>query len=180
MRLNHLFAASALCLVAVSPAIAATDTITASATTQTAMTVSCTDLSFGTLGVDPDNAETTITVDASSGTVSSGSPTDVYVASGTGGRAICTVTGEVGDNATAALSASNATYSAPTLSGLDFTDASTVLTDAGSATLSAVDSISSGATAFYIGGTLTIPADFDAANAHGTYTSQDITVTVTD
>ncbi|MFW6028420.1 MAG: DUF4402 domain-containing protein [bacterium] len=154
-------------------ALAGSASFTVSATTQPAVSVTCTDdLQFGMISVEPDNTEGSITVDATSSATATGSDADVYPATSDSGPAECTITGTSDSDATAQLSATSTTETGATLSDVKLMN--------GDSTLSALVELGKsggiGDETLYIGGTLTIPA------GHvdwGTYT-ETITVTVTE
>src|ERR1700692_2070548 len=113
------------------PSFAAEATFTAAATTQAALTVSCTDnLRFGTVAVEPGNAPATITVAASGGSIAVSSALSAVYALGVSGPASCTVANETGGDATASLASASGTFSVKTLSGLKFVDAGAHTLDA--------------------------------------------------
>lgn len=149
-------------------------TFTASATTQEAIAVSCSqNLNFGTLAVDPNGATAaTVTVAASSGATASSNNPEVYVVDG-GQVAVCTVSGENGTDGTASLAATGAgAFSVDTLPAVPLEDQG-----AGTGNLSADITLSSatgiGDGDLYIGGALTVPA------GHAVYSTYQATVTLT-
>lgn len=151
-----------------------TSTFTASATTQAAIAVDCTaQLNFGSIAVKPSNVQAIITLSAADGSISSNATSTVDVVAGHQ-RAECTVTGENGTDAQAALALADATWSSPNLSNVVLTgpDAQTLTA---TLTLSKVSAI--GNEKLYVGGALTIPANH---TGFGVYTSSPITLTVTD
>jgi hypothetical protein len=162
-------------LLTATGALADTATFDATATTQAALSVTCgTNLRFGTIAVEPSNAQATITVAASTGAEATSSSTpDAYPAASDSGPGECAVTNETGSDATASLSAATGTFAGTTLSGVS-------LSDGGVDTLSADIELSKASAitneTLFIGGTLTIPA---AHTAFATYTGT-ITITVTD
>lgn len=155
-------------------AMADTANFDATATTQAALSVTCGEnLRFGIIGVEPNNAEATITVDATSTATATSSDTSAVYPEGTSGAADCTVTNEEGGDATASLSAATGTFSDSTLADVE-------LTGSGTPVLMAdinIDKVS-GITneTLYIGGVLTIPTGH---TDHETY-DETITLTVTD
>jgi hypothetical protein len=164
--------AGSLAAMSVS-AMADTATFDVTATTQAALSVTCgADLRFGIIGVEPSNAEATITVAASSGATASSSNNAAAYPEGASGPAACTVTNEEGGDATASLSADTGTFSNTTLTGLLLVSG----TDNLSANVELSKATAIGNETFYIGGTLTIPATH---TAFGAYT-QTVTLTVTD
>ena len=154
-------------------ALAATDTFTASATLTEAATVTCgTNVSFGTLVRGDDYAGGTVTLNASNlVTVTSGPGLSVGSGAATGK---CSVT-YTGGNATAALAVTDGSWNSPTLSGVELKSTNDEIMTA-SLTLSKVSGI--GTETLDITGVLTI-YDFEA-NPDGTYTSADVTITVTE
>jgi hypothetical protein len=164
--------AGSLAAMSVS-AMADTADFTVTATTQAALSVTCADnLRFGTIGVEPTNAEATITVAASSGATASSSNLAAVYPEGTSGPAACTVTSEEGGDATASLAGTDGTFAGTTLSGLTLASGANTLT--ADVELSKATAI--GNETFYIGGVLTIPASH---TNYGTYT-ETVTLTVTD
>jgi len=165
--------AGSLAAMSVS-AMADTADFTVTATTQAALLVTCADnLRFGIIGVEPINAEATITVAASSGATASSSNLAAVYPEGTSGPAACTVTNEEGGDATASLAGTGGTFAGTTLSGLTLNDGASGTLDA-DVELSKATAI--GNETFYIGGVLTIPASH---TTYGTYT-ETVTLTVTD
>lgn len=166
-------AGSAACALLPGIAIAGSASFTVSATTQPAVTVSCSeDLRFGTIAVEPNNSEGTITVDATSSASATGSNSDVYPAASESGPAACTITNSSGSDATAQLSAASTSVSGAELSDVKLTDGNNSL----SADIALSKASGIGKETLYIGGTLRIPADH--VN-WGTY-SETITVTITE
>lgn len=173
--MKHLFygAGSAACALVPGIAIAGSASFTVSATTQPAVAVSCSEnLRFGTISVEPNNSEGTITVAASSSGSATGSNSDVYPSASESGPASCTVTNSSGSDAGAQLSAASTGVSGAALSDVRLTDGNNSL----SADIALSKASGIGNETLYIGGTLTIPA------GHvnwGTY-SETITVTITE
>jgi hypothetical protein len=155
------------------PAVADSASFTVSVTTQPKVSVSCSeDLRFGTISVAPDNGEGTITVDAASNAVATGSSLDVYPAGSDSGAAACTISNATGSGATAQLSAAGSGVSGATLSDIRLVNGDSSL----SASIQLGKSSGIGNETVYVGGTLTIPADH---MNWGSY-SQTITLTVTE
>lgn len=173
MKLFLIGTGAAACSFLPGLALAGSASFNVSATTQPAISVSCTeDLRFGTVSVEPNNSEGNIIVDATSSAIATGSGSDVYPANSDSGPAACTITNSSDSDATAQLSATSASTSGADLSDIRLTD--------GDRSLSAdiVLNKSSGIAdeTVYIGGTLRIPANHVD---WGTY-SETITLTITE
>jgi hypothetical protein len=128
-------------------------------------------LDFGTIAV-PSAYEggATVTVEAADG---AGAETDGNLVVTGGASIACTISGSVG-SATVALSQGESAFAGGTLSDVALTledSTATMLADITVSALAGDD--------FFIGGTLTVPAIADEEDL-GTYTSEPITVTVTD
>lgn len=164
---------AAACALLPGVAMAGSASFTVSVTTQPAISVSCSqDLSFGTVSVEPDNSEGTITVDATGSATATGSSSDVYPARSESGPAACTITNSSDSDATAQLSATSTSTSGAELSDIRLADGPNAV----SADIVLGKSSGIGNETVYIGGTLTIPADHVD---WGTY-SETITLTVTE
>lgn len=164
---------------AVWAAATAADTFTATATLTAAVTVTCaaSSLNFGTVSrVAGYTGAEKITIAAESGfAVTAGAGLATNGASGVS----CTIADETGNNATAELSALNASWSSLTLSGVVLDGAG----DGSGKSLSADLTLSKASAIatddiLYIGGELTVKNSTEAPNA--TYTSGAITLTVTE
>lgn len=136
-------------------ALAASANFQASATLQPALSVNCSeDLRFGTISVEPDNSEGTITVEAVSGAGATSSNTDIYPAESDSGPAACTITNSTGVETTVQLSSSSTSASGTTLSDVMLTSGEGAL----SAAIGLSKAIGIGNETIYVGGTLVIPA----------------------
>lgn len=172
-KLSAMFLASGLMLSAGHALAAdATDTFSATATLEQGLSVDCAgaNVDFGSIAVPSGYAGgDTVTVAAATGEVATTSGNLVV----TGGAVLtCSVTGAT--NASAALSDGVSTFTTDTLAGVVLTDSISNDTMSADITLSKVGTI--GAEDLYIGGALTVPA----GNAFGTYTSDPITLTVSE
>jgi spore coat protein U-like protein len=173
MKMLLIGTGAAACVLLPGLAMAGSASFTVSATTQPAISVSCSeDLNFGTVSVEPNNNEGTITVDANSSATASGSNSDVYPATSESGPAACTITNSSDSDATAQLSATSTSTSGAELSDIRLTDGDNSL----SADIMLGKASGIGNETVYIGGILTIPADHVD---WGTY-SETITLTVTE
>jgi hypothetical protein len=166
-------AGSAACALIPGIAIAGSASFSVSATTQPAVSVNCSeDLRFGTISVEPNNSEVTITVDATSNASATSSGSDVYPAPSVSGPAACTITNASGSGATAQLSAAGTSASGATLSDVKLMNGDNAL----SANIELGKASGIGNETLYVGGTLNIPANH--VN-FGNY-SETITLTVTE
>lgn len=173
MKLFLIGTGAAACTLLSGVAMAGSASFTVSATTQPAISVSCSeDLRFGTVSVEPNNGQGTITVEATSSATATGSGSEVYPASSDSGPAACTITNSSDADATAQLSATSTSTSGAALSDIRLTDGDRSL----SADIVLGKSSGIGDETVYIGGTLTIPADHAD---WGSY-SETITLTVTE
>lgn len=172
-KLSAIFLASGLTLSAGHAlAVDATDTFTATATLQEGLSVDCAggNVDFGTIAV-PSGYAGGDTVTVAAATTATASTTGNLVVSG-GSVLTCGVTGAT--SAAAALSNGVATFTTDTLANVVLTDSVSSNTMSADITLSKTGTI--GAENLFIGGALTVPS----GNAFGTYTSDPITLTVSE
>ncbi|UZJ45088.1 DUF4402 domain-containing protein [Marinimicrobium sp. C6131] len=172
-KLSAIFLASGLMLSAGHTlAVDATDTFTATAALEEGLSVDCAsgNVDFGTIAVPSGYAGgDTVTVAAATGETAATAGNLVV----TGGSVLtCSVTGAT--TATAALSDGSATFTTDTLAGVTLTESGSSDTMLADITLSKATGIA--AEDIYIGGSLTVPQN----NTFGTYTSDTITLTVTE
>lgn len=157
-----------------SAAYAADDTFVASVTIEEALEINCTNLSFGTiLRSGAYTGGQSIYIDPSSGNLGVGTG---LTHSGGHARSTCTVSGEDGGDATIVLNDGSGTWNT------QFNLIQTSLKLAGQTSVN-VELVPSSAAnigngSFYIGGSVFVPSL--TTSAAGTYTSDPITITLTD
>jgi len=173
MRRRQTLGVLALLLPVTAQAETLTGSMEVTGLEQMALSLDCdATVQFGTVSIAPGNSQGTVTLSPQDGSVTV-SGTGLTVAEA--GRAACVVAGESGGDATATLSASDATCDVTGCSGLDMSGPAGSLPDSVSLTLSKTSGI--GDETFHIGGSFTVPANF---TQHGIYSSQTVTVTITD
>lgn len=173
-RATRLLVTAAL---SVAGQVAWAELITVQVTTGSPLSISCTEsLAFGTISVPGNNTAGTVTVAASGGATAQGSAN--LAVSGTSGAVSCVVVAETTtetvsfslSGGSGAFVPSTGAMPAQLKKGTDTLDASIQLNAVSGA-------LSSGTVSnVYIGGTLTVPANF---TTFGTYQSDPITITVT-
>lgn len=155
-------------------AYAADDTFVASVTIDEALEISCTDLNFGTVLRSGSYAGgQSVYFDPSTGTIGSG--TGLTLAGGHS-RAACTVSGVDGGDATIVLSDGSGTWNTTAnllQTNLKLSGQTDIIAEI---VPSKVSSVGNGT--FYIGGSVFVPTL--SSNTVGTYSSNPITVTLTD